>query len=139
MIRQARAGLYVFATLFLAFETVACGGGSDPNRVLQSIAVTPPTADAQNFPNGKVQFTATGTFTQPPSSAPFPFTDPYGGSWQLSESMQSVATITQTGVAQCRPGASGTVTVEAMAEPGTCHGTQCTSPVIVGNATLTCP
>lgn len=134
------AGPYVFATLLLVFETVACGNASDPNanRFLQSIAVTPSTADAQNFPNGQVQFSATGTFTKPPSPASFPFVKPYGGFWQLSQS-DTIATITPTGVAQCTPGASGTAMVEAMAEPGTCHGTQCASPVIVGKATLTCP
>jgi hypothetical protein len=49
--------------LFAALTT-SCGGGvADPPRQLVSITVTPAIADAQNFPNGQVQFTATGTFS----------------------------------------------------------------------------
>lgn len=38
-----------------------CG---DSTRKLLSISVTPPTADAKDFPLGGVQFSATGTFTK---------------------------------------------------------------------------
>jgi len=49
--------------LFAALAT-SCGGGvADPPRQLVSITVTPATADAQIFPNGQVQFTAKGTFS----------------------------------------------------------------------------
>jgi len=147
MTRQVPAGFYVLAalSLSLAFETVACGGAGDSNanRVLQSIGVTPSTADAQNYPSGQVQFTATGTFTKPPSPAPVPFAQPYTGGWSISNSSsgrnQSIATINQAGLAQCKPGASGTVTVTAMASNGACHGAQCTSVAIQGSGTLTCP
>jgi hypothetical protein len=138
------AGLYVFAALLLAFETVSCGNAANPNadRVLQSIAVTPLSADALNFPNGQVQFTATGTFTKAPSPAAVPFTAPYSGGWSVSDASgidQSIATINQDGIAQCKPGASGTFKVTAMASNGACHGTQCTSVAVAGNATLICP
>jgi hypothetical protein len=33
-------------------------------RELQFITITPKTADAQNFPNGEVQFMATGNFNK---------------------------------------------------------------------------
>ena len=33
---------------------------------LQSIAITPLTADAQNYPNGQVPFVATGIYVNPP-------------------------------------------------------------------------
>ena len=145
MTRQVPVGLYLFATLFLAFETTACGGASDPsaNRVLQSIAITPSTADARMFPNGQVQFTATGSFTKAPSPAPVPFAEPYTGGWSISDPSdginQSIATISPAGLAQCIPGASGTVMVTARASNGACHGAQCTSVAVTGNATLTCP
>jgi hypothetical protein len=144
MIRRPRGALYVSATLLLAFETVACGnaGNSNSNRLLESIAVTPPTADAQNFANGQVQFTATGTFSRPPSPAPVPSAEPYGGGWYIYNSKgatQSIATISQTGLAQCKLGASGAVEVQAMASTGECGGEACTYPVVQGSATLTCP
>jgi len=61
--------------LLIAAVTVSCGGGmtdparqaaaqhADPAKQLVAITVTPASADAQNFSNGQVQFTATGTFS----------------------------------------------------------------------------
>ena len=43
--------------LFL-LATLSCGS----SHQLQSVSITPSTADAQQFPNGQVQFTAKGTF-----------------------------------------------------------------------------
>ena len=50
----------LLAVSVLAVATASCGGGSNQ---LRSIAISPAMADAQNFPNGQVQFVATGTFT----------------------------------------------------------------------------
>jgi len=52
----------------LLLATLSCGS----DRQLQSISIQPPTADAKNFPNGQVQFTATGIFSG--SSVPVPLT-----------------------------------------------------------------
>jgi hypothetical protein len=61
--------------LMLAAVATACGGGmadpaknasakhADPAKQLVAITVTPAKADAQNFSNGEVQFTAIGTFS----------------------------------------------------------------------------
>jgi hypothetical protein len=55
-------GLSVFFLAILAIAiTLACG--SSP-RALQSVSLSPPTADAQGSP---VQFTATGYFNDQPS------------------------------------------------------------------------
>jgi hypothetical protein len=77
MIRQDGVPLatLLLASIFVTFQTTGCGT-SDPNRALQSISVAPATADAQSFPNGQVQFTATGTFSRPPPPAPVPFVAP---------------------------------------------------------------
>jgi hypothetical protein len=48
--------------LMLAAIATGCGGGTaDPSKQLVAITVTPASADAQNFSNGQVQFTAVGT------------------------------------------------------------------------------
>ncbi|HEY6369303.1 MAG TPA: hypothetical protein VIX37_01880 [Candidatus Sulfotelmatobacter sp.] len=44
---------------------VASGCGS--GRELQSVTLSPFTADAKNFPHGQIPFVATGTFSKPPS------------------------------------------------------------------------
>jgi hypothetical protein len=50
--------------LMLAVLATGCGGGTaDPRKTLVAITVTPASADAQNFSNGQVQFTAVGTFS----------------------------------------------------------------------------
>jgi hypothetical protein len=59
-------GLSVFFLAVLAIAiTLACGS-SPPPRTLQSVSLSPLTANAQGSP---VQFTATGYFNDQPSSA----------------------------------------------------------------------
>ncbi len=53
---------YLVSILFLgltAWMTLACGSGA---RQIQSISVTPASADAQSYPDGKVPFVATGNY-----------------------------------------------------------------------------
>jgi hypothetical protein len=115
-----------------------CGSmNSMSNRVLQSMVVSPATADAQNSPGGQVQFSAMGTFSKAPSPAPVPFVAPYSGSWATSD--LNVATIDQNGLAMCVGGASGTVTITAIASSNAGVGTQNTSTAVSGTAKLTCP
>lgn len=127
---MARMSVLLAAALLAGIELLAAGCGSS-NRVIQSVTVTPATADAQNFPNGQVQFTASGTYSQPPS----PVALSQAG-WSLSEG--GIATLTGNGLAQCVPGATGTVTVKAGVS-GPCSGTGCTAVQIVGTAQLSCP
>jgi len=127
----------LFFALAVAVQTIACGSNANPNsgRVLISIAVTPVTAEAQNFSGGKVTFTATGTFSLPPSPAPVTFVAPYLGSFTIEDT--SIATIVSTGTgtltAQCVPGVSGTTSVIAAASANS--GTVQVSAA----AQLTCP
>lgn len=111
--------------------TGGCGNTSAPSRLLQSVSVSPAVANAQTFSNGQVQFTAVGTYSQPPS--PSPITQP---GWSLSD--PNIATISQSGLAQCTAGASGVVTVKA-STPAPCSGTGCTAALLSGTAQLTCP
>ncbi len=124
--------------LLAAITTIGCSSmNSMPNRVLQSMVIAPATADAQASPSGQVQFNAMGTFSQAPSPAPVPFVAPYSGSWATAD--LKVATIDQHGLATCVAGASGTVTITAIASSNAGMGTQNTSIAVSGTAKLTCP
>jgi hypothetical protein len=131
--------LSVWVLAMSSIATIGCGSmNSSPNRVLQSMAVTPASADAQTFPQGQVQFTATGTFSKLPSPArvPVPFVSPYSGSWISSD--PNIASINQSGLAQCVSGASGTVMVKAVASSNSATG-PAMSTAVTGTASLTCP
>jgi hypothetical protein len=106
------------------------GGATNPSntRLLTSITLSPATADAQTFPNGQVQFSAVGHFNTMPA-----IVDPFHPSSWLSTS-GNVATVDQNGLAQCVPGASGTVQIQGIAPMGPGD-----SPATRGIATLTCP
>jgi hypothetical protein len=128
--------------LFTLLAAFGCGG-----RHLQSVTLSPATADAKNFPSGQVTFTATGVFSD--SSTPVQLTSKdvlwcMGGigstTGQCVGNANPGATLDQNGVAQCLPGFTGTTTVLA--------GTESSSPSmpdsgpklkIFGSAQLTCP
>ena len=131
----------IFSVLALALSaaiSISCGSSNKASdfRILTGIAVTPETADAQDFPSGQVTFTANGTFSLPPSPAPVTFTAPYAGSFTVSDG--SIASIVSTGAGtvtvQCVSGATGAVSVVASAAAN--NGTK---TVITASGQLTCP
>lgn len=131
------AGMLALITV-IAAQTLGCGSMySSPNRVLQSVMITPANADAQNFTMGQVQFTAMGTFSKPPSPATIPFQPPYTGTW--SSSNLNIATISQSGVAQCMAGGAGQVTISAIVSSNSATAGGQMSTAVTGKATLTCP
>jgi hypothetical protein len=126
--------------LFAIFITSGYG-----SRQLQSVTLKPASADAKNFPNGEVSFTATGTFSRPPSPVQL-----NGGEvqWCIGDGSTGAcagnvvpnATVDQNGVAQCRSGFAGTATVLA----GTSSNAMMMPDVgpqlkVFGSAQLTCP
>lgn len=110
-----------------------------PNRSIESITINPATADAQDYPNGQVQFKATGYYNTPPS----PVT-PIAATWGVcvENAPTNEVSVTATGLAHCAAGAVGTYTVFAYAFPNpsclaiTACGGGCT---VEGTAQLTCP
>ena len=131
--------LLVFSLLiFAAAMTLACGSHS--SHTLESVTVTPATADAQQS-GGQVQFTATGVFNTMPS----PVT-PLGATWEVcSQGLPTTqASISNNGSARCMAGASGMFHVVASDTPNgpfACPadlgcGGGCT---VSGTAQLTCP
>jgi hypothetical protein len=127
-----RVALVTVVMLILA----GCG-----NSKLTSVTITPAAADAQNFPNGQVPFTAMGTFSD--SSKPVPLTTV---TWCVGSSnglcngnIASPATIDSKGLARCTGVLNGTANILAgtdisMGMPDT--GQQLR---IFGTAKLTCP
>ena len=137
MVRTLGAGLPLALAAALAIIAAGCGMNStSPNRVLLSMSISPAMADASTSPNRQVQFAATGTFSRPPSPDTVPFVSPYSGSWAISN--PKIATITQTGLAACMPGAMGTVIVSAIASANTA-GPGAMSIGVSSTAKLTCP
>jgi len=132
-----------FLALIVAASVAALSCGASSQSQLQSITVNPAVADAQDYPNGEVPFTATGFYVNPPHSAPI------STNWVACQ--QNVPTsevsISTAGVAQCASGATGSYAVISWVYntgPGvyscpaaiTACGGGCT---IVGTAQLTCP
>ncbi|MGD0416099.1 MAG: hypothetical protein ABSA80_12140 [Terriglobales bacterium] len=103
---------------------------------LQSITLSPASADAQNCPNG-VQFTPTGHYIDPPQTV-----TPQSTYWAVCQKNAPTTdvSVTTAGVAQCASGASDAYSINGFV-PGNCEavnacGTGCT---IYGTAQLTCP
>jgi hypothetical protein len=137
---------YLLCVVFLgtlASLTLGCGSSS-PQRELQSVSVSPAAADAQNYPNGQVQFTATGTYNTAPMTV-----NPLQASWGVAQNNAPTTgiSVTNDGVAQCAPGAVGVYSVGAWDMMHT-NGASCTlvgpynepgCNAVLGTAQLTCP
>jgi len=109
-------------------------------RQLQSITVTPASADAKSFPAGMVQFTAMGNFTMSPMSAAPAVMWSIGNPFS-SQPAPTGVTISATGLAQCS-GFTGSTIVMATApmDPLIPLAQMSTMTANVsGSATLTCP
>lgn len=129
-------GVLVLAVLGFS----ACGSG----RQLRSVSLSPPVADAQSFPGGKVPFVATGIFNNSPTPVTLTSKDV---TWCVGASDGSCvgninpgATVDQTGTAQCNSGFVGTATILA-GKPSSVMGMPDGGfPLTVfGSAKLTCP
>jgi len=122
--------------LAAVFVAAGCGAG---NRQLETITVTPATANAQGRP---VQFTATGHWSAAPVSV-----TPQSAAWGVCQNNapSTVVTVSTNGLAQCASGAKGTYAVFAtdppIGAPGDCNAiTACGGGCQVsGAAQLTCP
>jgi hypothetical protein len=131
-------GLALLSAAVLGLALNGCGMNSmTQNRMLESMSVSPAIANAATSPGGKVQFKATGTFSQPPTPDVVTFVAPYSGSWSVSN--LDIATISPSGLAQCVAGASGTVDVTAIASANSTTMPGAMSVAVTAKAKLTCP
>jgi hypothetical protein len=134
------------ALAIAASVAMSCGNAADPSHPgdpLESITVSPAVADAKDYPDGQVQFTAAGYYSTNPNQA-VPLSKPGWGSCYENNSTSEV-TVSSTGVAQCASGAVGTYTVWADAPPNV-GGPNCLAVnacgggcFVTGTAQLTCP
>ena len=131
---------------FSVFAVLICGAvGCGGSRHLQSVSLSPASANAQDFPGGRVQFTATGTFSKPPSPVELTGNDIF---WCIGSdtglcvgNAQPGATVDQSGIAGCNQGFVGTVTVLAGKTSPMMMGNpdQGSQLQVFGTAKLTCP
>jgi hypothetical protein len=125
-----------FQAILVAIVTpVMFGCGTSMPRRLISVSVTPSVASAHASPNDQVQFTAVGTFNRGPSPQPLS-----QATWIISPAPNPPdgASIDQNGVAQCKPGFAGSVTiVGGQDQCGPTSTDAC--ELIEGSAQLTCP
>lgn len=143
-VRMSRLGLsvWMFTLGIAAFALLACGS---PARQVQSITLSPASADAQAYPNGQVPFVATGYYNVAPTTVT-PLQANWGAALGTLPANDAV-TLDANGVAQCSAGASGTYTVAAWVNlpvkgtppcPSFPYGAASCSHVL-GTAKLTCP
>jgi hypothetical protein len=135
---MTRFGYCLF--VLLAFGILGCGS----SRQLQSVTLSPASADAHNFPNGQVLFTATGSFNKPPSPVQLTSKDVNwcagSGSGMCVGNINPGVTVDQNGLAQCVPGFTGTATILAGTMPSAMMNPDVGSQLkIFGVARLICP
>jgi hypothetical protein len=133
------SGPATLSVLLAAILTSGCGS----SRQLQSVSLSPATADAQNYSHGQVPFTATGTFSKQPSPSPLTSKDELWcvglSAGQCAGNVTPGATVDQNGVAQCGPAFLGTTHIVA-GTAGTAMNPDGGQPLkIFGTAQLTCP
>lgn len=130
--------LYLSFVVFLlvaAASVLGCGS----SRRLKSITITPANADAQNYPGGQVQFTASGTYTDGSK------VNPLGVVWwggQPWTKMPWIIQLDSNGLASCGSAQPGTYSVLATAplDPNVpLTQMNMSTPQLSATAQLTCP
>ena len=132
----------ILSLALAACMTLACGSSSNSaQRTIQSITLSPASANAQDYPGGAVQFVATGHYATQPYTV-----TPLQTQWGPPAGFPgSGVVVDSNGVAKCV--ASGTYSVGAWAnlpahDEVPCAIGQFGQPVcytVVGTAKLTCP
>jgi len=129
---------HLLSSLFLAgiaIALVSCG----TNNKLQSISVTPATANAKDYAVGRVQFTAAGTYTNGSQVKPLTVLWSPGPPAVVQPAM---VVVDNNGVASCGSVPPGTYPVWAGA-PADPHiavsSMNQSTPTVSGEAQLTCP
>jgi hypothetical protein len=137
-----RAHLGLSATLLVtAVVTISCGGGTNSDRMLESITISPAVA---TVPGKQVQFVATGTFSASPTTVT-PLAVNWGGPVlpMLDVSActpNGCSGIDAQGLAICGQTWTGMVTITASAprDPKLPLYTQ-NVPMVSATARLVCP
>jgi hypothetical protein len=134
--------LFSAAVLCICLIANSCGSSSTPQ--LQSIMITPNSADAPS--GGSVQFLATGVYSDG-SQKPLPASSV---SWCASanpgvcigNSEKPGVTVSGSGLAQCQGASVGLWSINANSPPtseSSQPGGEIGAPIIFGSGILTCP
>jgi hypothetical protein len=139
---KLRLALSLFALAGVASLTLSCGASSHAptwmRSGLQSVTLSPTTADAQSYSDGEVQFTVTAHYNSAPSTVTIQPAN-WGACYQGAPTND--VSLTTAGLAKCASGAVGTYTVWTTISPIACSaqtacGKGCSPQAI---AQLTCP
>jgi len=130
-----RTALWFLVGLFV-LGMLGCG-----NSRLTSVNLTPAAADAQNFPNGQVQFSATGTYGSSSKKVPLNNITWCAGTSTgvCNGNIASPISVSSSGLAQCNGNANGTFTVLAGTGPQPQVPDAGQQLTVYGTAQLTCP
>jgi hypothetical protein len=104
-----RLRLMVASCALLAAAAICLACSPAPTHQLESITLSPTSADAKDYPNAEVQFVATGHYNISPMTV-----TPLAASWGACSQQFATTTavlVSQNGLAQCAAGATGTFTV----------------------------
>ena len=125
-----------------SLTALSCGAGQSQSQ-LQSMSLSPAAADAEDYPNGLVPFTATGYYIHPTHTV-----TPLSATWVACQNNAPAnnVSVSASGVAQCGSGASGAYSIDAW-DPISSSGTyNCPAMTACGggctieaSAQLTCP
>jgi hypothetical protein len=127
------------AAVLLMTIVTGCGSMMMSTRQLQSLAVSPASADAKNS-SGMVQFMAMGTFNMAPMTASTPVRWSLGNPFS-TQPVPADVSIDANGLARCS-GFIGMITVEAISpmDPGMPMSQMTMNTMnVTGMAQLTCP
>jgi hypothetical protein len=132
--QQRVAFRVVIGLSFLAMS--GCG-----NSKLASVSLSPMVADAQNFPGGQVQYTATGTYSNsskvvPLSNVTWCVGSPTG---MCNGNIAAAASVDGSGLAHCNNTVAGTVTILAGTGGSGVMPDGGHQLTVFGTAQLTCP
>ena len=129
------------AAFWVAISLSCLGMLGCGNSNLTSVSLSPTVADAQNFPGGQVQFTATGTYSGSSKVVPLKNITWCIGSatGACNGNIAAAASVDGNGLAQCLPGATGTVTVLAGSGGPPSMPDMGHQLSVFGTAQLTCP
>lgn len=131
--------LYPSVKALLVVVSVASVLGCGSSRKLKSIIINPATADAQQYPGGQVQFTASGTYTDGSKVNPLPVKWSGGQPWTQ---MPWIIQLDSNGLASCGNAQSGVYNVFATAplDPSSpVSQMNMSTPQLTATAQLTCP
>jgi len=134
--RRLRPLFPSLALTSLGLALISCGTSS---AKLKSISITPAIADAKDFSNGQVQYTAAGTYSDGSQVKPLMVLWSAGPPWVVTSWDVQV---NGNGIASCGASPAGTYPIWAgapISQSTTVPMMNQSTPMVTATAQLTCP